>query len=170
MSKQIGVQMIDMYCNMIKDQFQPIIDILNHREKLLQKNLEIEARKELGIYDLYVKKAKLKLELDEIKRQLDGWESRDRHPDGTYGTPVEHLVQVKLTSLRSPIRKEVDEILQKLIYKIKLSGLNADAKEVFTDLPNIIKELSDKLSSQATITSVGQAKQIASKIKKGHKI
>lgn len=162
MAKQIGVQMIDMYCSMIQDQFKPILNELQEQENRIKKELEIEARKELGIYDLYIRKAKLKLEIDEIKRQLDGWETRERGYDGNYGTPVELLVAKKMESLKSPLRKEVDETLQKLTYQIKLSGLNADAKDVFTSLPNIIKELTEKLASQQTITHVSP-KQITSK-------
>ena len=120
MAKQIGVQMIEMYCNMVKKNFAPILDELNLEEIALKKAIEIEVKKEIGVYDLYMEKAKMQLRYDEINRQLKRHEERYRNDAGDYATDIEREVNMRLLKQRSKFQSEVEKIKEDLIYKIKL--------------------------------------------------
>lgn len=136
--------MIDMYCKMIEEQFAPLLAELRVRDQDLKKQVEIAVKKDLGIYNLFEEKAKLELQLSEIKRQLKYWEDREHGPFG-YKTPVEERVDVVMNKSKNGINQEVTKAMNDLIYKVKLSGLDDDIKSVFDDLPEVVKNLSKKI-------------------------
>lgn len=142
---KMGITMIEMYCGMIKEQFAPIIAELNVRDQELRNQVEVAVKKELGIYQLYEKQASLELQLSEVKRQLAYWEEKERGPLG-YMTPVQEKVKVVMDKSRNGISQEVKNTMNDIIYKVKLSGLDDDMKNVFDSLPGIIDALQKKVS------------------------
>ena len=142
---KLGIQAIEMYCSMVREQFAPLLSELRSREHGIKENLEIHVKKDLGIYNLYVKKAKLKVELEETERQLKGWETKTHTPMG-YVDPIEERVNVLLRKSRNGIAGEVRKEMNDMIFAIKLSGLDADTKSVFDKLPGVIGKLTNKVN------------------------
>ena len=142
---KMGIQMIEMYCKMIQDEFAPIRAELQSRESELRSKIEIEVKKDLGIYDLYQKKAEFQAKLDEINRQLIGWERKEHTPIG-YLSPIEHRVAVVLEKVRNGLFKSVNEKMNQLIWNVKLSGIDKDTKDVFDELPKIILDFKQELA------------------------
>jgi hypothetical protein len=129
---------------MIKENFSPILSELIAHEDMVRQEIETEVKKDFGVYDLYIEKAKLKLQLEEISNRLSAFESKYAQ-DGDYTSKITHEVNRRMKKLRSPFRQEVEAIQNDLIYKIKLSGINIDIRGVFANMPEIIRELQGKL-------------------------
>ena len=142
---KLGVTAINMYCDMIKESFGPILAELNSREHSVKEEIETMVKKDVGIYDLYVKQARLKLEIKEIERKLKGWEVSNHTPMG-WLNPVEERVEVIMRKQRNGLRKEIEKELTDLIYAVKLSGLDSDTKAVFEKLPKIVEGFAKKVN------------------------
>ena len=142
---KLGVTAINMYCDMIKESFNPILAELNSREYDIKEEVETMVKKDVGIYDLYVKHARLKLEIKEIERKLKGWEVSNHTPMG-WLNPIDERVEVIMRKQRNGLRKEVEKELNDLIYAVKLSGLDSDTKSVFEKLPKIVESLAKKVN------------------------
>jgi len=149
MAKQLGIGMIEMYTEIVREEFAPIMASLNARRSVEIANTEVEARKELGIYNLTVKKLKLKAELDEVTRQLKSYEDSTytKLPNGTYRTQsrIDLLVNAKMAERKNGLLKEAESVQNELIKRIKLSGVTSDVKLVFEDLAKQIEPLNKKL-------------------------
>ena len=142
---KIGITTINMYCDMVKEQFAPILSELRSRNAELRSKIEIEVKKELGIYDLYVKEAQLKVQLAEIARQLKGWQTQSHTPSG-YLNPIEEKVKVIMNKSKNGLMKDVEKEMYKMMYAIKLSGIDSNIKTVFDKLPEIIKKFTEKIA------------------------
>ena len=142
---KLGISMIEMYCNMVREQFGPILSELRGRDAELKSKIEIEVKKELGIYDLYVKQAKFKVQLAEIERELKGWETKTHTPSG-YMNPVEEKVNVILNKSKNGLRKDVEKEMNEMIFSIKLSGIDSNTQAVFDKLPRIIDKFTEKVA------------------------
>jgi hypothetical protein len=144
MGAKLGIQMIDMYCQLVYQEFRPILDSLRARRQVEEHNCEIDVRKELGIYDLTTKRMKLKAQLDEIERQLRSYEKAEH-----YGQPskIEKIVKVKMAESKNGILKEAEMLQMDLIRRIKLSGVTGDVKEVFDEIPKLIAPLEKKIKA-----------------------
>lgn len=144
MGKTLGIGMIEMYTKMVKDEFAPIISQLNARREVEKHNTEVEVRKDIGIYDMTVKRFKLKAQLDELERQLKSYEQSQY-----YGKPskLDALVKAKMDERKNGLLKETETIQNDLIKRIKLAGVAGDIKEVFETLPELIAPLEKKLKA-----------------------
>jgi len=142
---KIGITTINMYCDMVKEQFAPILSELRSRNAELRSKIEIEVKKELGIYDLYVKEAQLKVQLAEIARQLKGWETKSHTPSG-HVNPIEEKVKVIINKSKDGLMKDVEKEMYEMMYAIKLSGIDSNIKTVFDKLPEIIKKFTEKIA------------------------
>jgi len=144
MGKTLGIGMIEMYTKMVREEFAPIISNLNARREVEKHNTEVEVRKELGIYNMTVKRMKLKAELDELDRQLKSYEQSKY-----YGKPakIDKLVNAKMEERKNGLLKETEVIQRDLIHRIKLAGVAGDVKTVFDDLPKMIEPLQKKLKA-----------------------
>lgn len=143
---KMGIQMIDMYTNMIRDQFAPLIQTFDSRDVLLREQVTVEVKKELGIYELTLKRAKLELAAEEIDKQLKSYEKKEYKQGYGHKTQIEILVDDRMRELRNGTRKEVEKARDDMIFKVKVSGVSGDTKEVFDSLPGIIEELTEKVA------------------------
>lgn len=55
-SKGLGITMINMYCDMIDNEFSPIIAMLEARTSGIKPVITRRVKKDFGIYDLLAKK------------------------------------------------------------------------------------------------------------------
>lgn len=159
MSKTLGIGMIEMYTKMIKTEFQPLISSLQARRTVEKANTEIEVRKELGIYDLTVKKFKLEAQLDEIKRQLQTYEDTN-YKRGKYVSKIDEVVNAKMAERKNGLLAKTEKIRNDLIKRVKLAGVNADVKEIFEDLPALLEPLQKEIK---TLPKVKPLKKIGPK-------
>jgi hypothetical protein len=148
MGKTLGIGMIEMYTKMVRDDFAPIISQLNARRTIERANMEITVRKELGIYNLTVKKFKLQAELGEIERQLKSYEEKTNvkiNGRFEYESKIGHVVNAKMAEAKNGLLKETEISRNQMIKRIKLAGVHGDIKKVFDDMSSFIEPLQKQL-------------------------
>jgi hypothetical protein len=149
-NKAIGIGMIEMYSKMIKDEFQPVISQLTARRTVEKANMEIAVRKEMGIYQMTIKKFKLQAQLEELKRQLKGYEEKQNLKiDGKfiYQSKIDHLVDAKMAEKKNGLLLEAETVKNDLIKRIKLAGVHGDVKAVFDDLSKLFEPIKKELKA-----------------------
>ena len=149
MGKEMGVQKIEMYCKMIEEQFDPIESTLKVHQDRVRKEVEVDALKELGIYELHMRCAQLRLELQEQERQLASWTTTTRdEKTGVYKSAVQRAVDEKMKGRLNGIPQQVHKVKQDLLFRIKLAGVAEDVKNVFEDLSKAVAGLSDQVTEK----------------------
>jgi hypothetical protein len=160
---KMTISMIDMYCKMVNEQFEPIITVLQSHYNKIEEQCRLAAKKELGIYDKLMREAKLKLELKELAAELDEY-TKSKHVNNKWiSSKIDQLTNQKMDKAKNGFYKKVEAAQQAMIYKIKLSGLEGDTKEVFNDLPGVIADLTKELKQLPPPNKI--LKQISNKKK-----
>jgi len=140
---KMGINMIEMYCKMIKENFEPIFETLKARDFKLEEQCRIQAKKELGIYDKMVNLSKLKLQIGQLKEELLSF--TERNFKSGHKNKIDRLTDEKMKIVRNGFHDKVHATMKDMIYKVKLSGLDSDTKSVFDQMPDIIKSLTSEL-------------------------
>ena len=140
---KMGINMIEMYCKMIQESFEPIFETLKTRDFELEEQCRTQAKKELGIYDKMVKLSQLNLQVKELEDQLEMYTKTD-YRNGQK-SKVQRLVDEKMKIVRNGFHDKVHATMRDMVYKIKLSGLDSDTKSVFDQMPDVIKALTSEL-------------------------
>lgn len=143
MAAKLGITMIEMYCKMIKERFEPIFEALKTREFELEEHCTVLAKKELGIYDKMVRLSKLKLEITALEDELYGY--TESSYKNNHKNKIQRLTEQKMKVVRNGFYTKVEEAQRDMLDKVKLSGLDDDTKSVFIELPNVIKKLTNEL-------------------------
>jgi len=141
---KMTISMIDMYCDLVKEQFAPIIQTLKIQDNKIEEQLRIEVKKEFGIYDKMVRLAKLKLQIEELEGELEQF-TKESHGKNGWKTRIDVLVDEKMAAAKNGFHKKVEERQAKMIYNIKLGGLDGETKKVFDELPRVIESLTKEL-------------------------
>jgi hypothetical protein len=152
MGTTLGIGMIEMYTKMIKDDFAPIISQLNARCTVERANMEITVRKELGIYNLTVKKFKLAAELGEVERQLKTYEATEYNPKtGRSHSKIDKVIDAKMAERKNGLFKETETLRNDLVKRVKLAGVHGDIKNVFDKVPALLASLEASAKKLAPI-------------------
>jgi hypothetical protein len=137
---------------MIHEKFQPLFTKMNNRELQIRNEIEIKVKKELGIYDLYVRHDQLKLELNEIKNQLKKWEETNYNPDTQRReSPIDSMVRERMDQIQNGYKQKLLKARDDLIYSVKLSGVDEKIKETFERLPQLITDLSKEANKLPSV-------------------
>jgi hypothetical protein len=155
---KLGITMIDMYCAMVRDDFNPLIISLTARATGVKDKVELQVKKDMGVYHLYQKKAELELALKEVKEKLSDVEGND-YIDGLYQNKIQHEVKRRLDLINEPL-KEVKRQRDSMIRQIKMSGIGDDIKQVFEAVPSILEDLVSRFGNLPAITDK-ELKQIS---------
>lgn len=142
------VSMIKMYEQMIEDDFDPIIKILQARGNAVKDTVIVDVKKDLGVYDLLTRKAKLELELAEVKEQIERKTKAVRVPDATsweYKSPIDLEVERRMEEINAPLT-EAKRFRDGLMREIKLSTGTPEVRAVFGKLPAEIEEWKTKVT------------------------
>ena len=143
MAVKMGITMIEMYCKMIREQFKPITEALDARNIDLKEICEKQAKKDLGIYDKMILLAQLELEIRELKEDLASFTQSNN--SNSYKSKIKRLTDLKMETAKNGFHKKVDQAMNDMIFKIKISGLEGDTKEIFKHLPGTIESLTKDL-------------------------
>ncbi len=144
MGQKIGIQMIDMYVKMIREEFEPLMAALNVREMAIREQVEEQVKRKFGIYDLMMKREHLKLQLSEIDGKLSDWE-RSQNIDGKYTTKIEYAVEAEMEKMRNGLGKQIGEAKKEAIKSIRLMGTSEDVAGIFKGISQQITDLGSQL-------------------------
>ena len=145
MAKALGIKQIEMYENMIEEDFAPLITILRSRTMGIRGSVEKQVKKDFGVYDLLAEKAALTERIVEIEKQTKKLTETRGHHNTTSGkweyiSEIDKEVNRKLEELNEPLstaRKSKDEVVR----GIRLSSIPTDIKTLFTRSEKILKQL-----------------------------
>ena len=138
MAKMLGVQQIQMYENMIREEFDPLILILTARGDSVRDQIVHEVKEKLGLFKLWVQQTAIREKLNEITARINELTDKQYH-DGTYLSRVEKEVAVRMEELNKPL-KEAKGQLALLIKQIRLAGVAEDVKNIFTAVDQLVKD------------------------------
>lgn len=145
---RLGIGMINMYVEMVNEAFGPLMREINARNTDLKETAKIEARKKLGIYDMYVKRTKLQAQIDEINSKVNRYESRNYNSKkDKWECAVDDLADDILKRHTNGIERKIREAHHDAVNSIKLSGLAGDVAKLFDELPDVIKKLSKEIEA-----------------------
>jgi len=163
MGKTIGVQMIQMYEKMVQDDFGPLMSKLEARTEGIKDQVEIQVKKDMGVYGLYEEQAALNLRLKEIGEKISGVEKK-RYVNGVYVSKIGEEVGRRLAILNAPLN-EVRSAAGSMVRQIRLSGVGQDIKNVFEAMPDLLEEFTEKFGSLPEITEKEMMLLAAPKVK-----
>jgi len=129
MSKNLGINMINMYVQMIEEEFKPLVQELEAQAHGFKEELEIQVKKDFGIYELCAERAAIVKRLEEVQEKLIEYE-KERWIDDKWENPLKAEVERRLEMSHLPLH-QVKKDQQALIKKIKLCGAIGDIQEVF---------------------------------------
>ena len=147
----IGIDRINMYINLVDDEFGPLLRAIQADEAELKETLTREARQELGIYDLHKEKLALKLRLEEVEKKLDEYEEVEYITGIGHTCKLDILVRDKMDACSNGTNKQIRDARQLIIKRIRLSGISEDIAKVFQDIPKEIKKLETVLKKRKQI-------------------
>ncbi len=146
MGKQLGIQMIEMYVGMIRDEFQPLMAELNVREMAIKEQIEARVKKDFGIYDMMMEREALKLQLAEIDNRLSSWEKRT-YMYGKYTTKIDYAVEAEMEKLRNGLGKQIQEVKSEAIKSVRLIGTSDEVVNIFKDISKQVADMSGQLQA-----------------------
>lgn len=152
MAKGMGINMIHMYCEMVDDEFKPVIAMLEARTAGMKNIVETQVKKDFGVYDLIMKKAALETKLKEIDKQIKD-NLHGRWYGNDYRSVVDDEVKRRLEELNQPLAK-ARETMNSLKKSIKLTTAPGQISGVFDLLTEEVKTLTAECAALPPITKV----------------
>ena len=144
MGKQLGIQMIDMYVGMIRDEFEPLMAELNVREMAIREQVEEQVKRKFGIYDLMMEREHMKLQLAEIDSKLSSWENRT-HIEGKFTTKIDYAVEAEMEKRRNGLGKLIEKAKSDAIKSIRLMGTTNEVVGIFKDISKQVADMGVQL-------------------------
>lgn len=147
----LGITQINMYCDLVKKEFEPIEKILTSRTHGLESFIETQVKKDWGIYELCAEKAAIKQRLDELDsrlREYIGFGYRDEN------TKLKKEVRKRLFEMNEPLVK-VQAQKDCLLKQIKLSNAPKEVSSLFVKIEEEVKTLLAEVSALPAITIDG---------------
>ena len=140
MSAKLGIKMIEKYEQMVREDFSGLFNQLEDRERKIEDEIEVIVKKELGIYDLYVQKAKKQLELDELEAQIDKWEKHKWNEPSR----LQKAIDAKMKVVMNGERDRLEEARTESLRNVRLMAIDADMRDCLRDVTKVVKELKEE--------------------------
>lgn len=138
---------IRMYEELLDKELDPVIKILEARGNAVKDRVTVEVKRDMGIYDLILKKVQLDTTLDEVKSELrDKTSARyiDVDGDKKHMSPVDAEIERRLREINSPL-VEAKSFRDNLVKEIKLAAGTPEIRAMFSKLEPEIKVWMDKV-------------------------
>ena len=153
-SKALGINLINMYEKMVREDFDPLISILTARCAGVKEKIVTQVKKDFGIYKLYEEKAALQVRISEIEKGLREYEVQNHRAGGEgyrFVSRIDDEVEKRLTELNAPLQ-EVTANKESILRQIRLAGVGQEIKSTFEGLPEVIRELSERFANLPAIS------------------
>jgi hypothetical protein len=162
--------MIEKYEEMVQNDFRPLFVTLQDREREIKDNVETIVKKEVGIYDDYVLRAKLNLQIEELDKKIDRWEDRNRNnPDNRYISKLELAVEKRLKDVMNGERDLLENARDEALRNVRLMAIDDDMRDSLREVYTTVTELKEKLAALPPVGEKVKALMSGSSGKKGKK-
>lgn len=144
MSRQLGITQINMYVDMVKAEFAPVIAILEGRTEGMKPYIGEQVKKELGIYELLAEKAALEERISQIEKLTESYVKQKYDIEvGGYRCRLDAEVQKRIELLNRPLA-EAKATRDAIIKQIKLASAVPEVKSMFEEIGNEVAKLAEK--------------------------
>jgi len=136
-----------MYEELLDRELSPVIKILEARGNAVKDRVTVEVKRDMGIYDLILKKFQLETALEEVKRELrDKTDKRyiDVNGERKYISPVDAEIERRVNEINSPL-VEVTSFRDNLVKQIKLACGTPEIRQMFEKLMPEVEKWMDKV-------------------------
>jgi len=138
---------IRMYEELLDKELNPVIKILEARGVAMKERVTVEVKRDMGVYDLTLKKFQLETALDEVKQTLkQKTDQRWVEVDGErrFESPVDTEIERRLKEMNSPL-VEVKAFRDNLVKQIKLACGTPEIREMFAKIEPEVQVWMDKV-------------------------
>ncbi|HEC66844.1 MAG TPA: hypothetical protein ENI23_16335 [bacterium] len=156
----LNVGQIDLYTNLIEEEFKPVIEILEERNHGILDEVVKIVKTDLGVYKLRAKERAIEEELNEIKSEIENLVGSDRgyskpSPVSTYlpDSPVGKKVERLMNQFNKPLGKARD-IKYEIVKRLKLSGASNEVVALFEDIKGEIADLTKEVAALPPVESL----------------
>lgn len=151
-TKSLGINLINMYEKMVREDFDPLITMLKARFAGFKDKILAEVKRDFGVYELYEEQAAVELRLKEIKESLQKYEKAQYQPlGGGWISLIDEEVKKRMKLLNAPLT-EVEANRESVLRTIRLAGVGQEIKSTFEAMPSIITDLTEKFANLPAIT------------------
>lgn len=141
----LGITMINMYCDMVDQEFATVIAILEARTAGIRTAVERQVKKDLGVYSLLMKKAALTEQIKEIEMEMETLTSRYRCNRSNFGSGYMSRIEEETNKRMQELNQQLYEAIaakDSLKRSIKLSSASGQIAELFAALgPEVQRRL-----------------------------
>ena len=156
MGKGLSLGMINMYTDLVEKEYEPLIGMLKAKAEAMKSHIEIQVKKDFGIYDLLAELEAKEIRCQEIKDKLKEFNNEYWSGSG-HLCKVDQEVNRRVREMFTPLAAA--EIAQEnALKKIKLMGAGDDVKKIFE---NLTTEISLMTESYKLLPDFQEQKQLA---------
>lgn len=156
MGKGLSLGMIEMYIELVKKEYEPLINMLKAKSEAMKSHIEIQVKKDFGIYDLLAEYEAIEIRREEIKDKLADF-NNNYWSNSKNLCKVDREVERRLREMFTPL-VEAEIAQENALKKIKLMGAGDDVKKIFENLTEEIKLMSE---SYKILPEFQEQKQLA---------
>lgn len=138
----LSLGMISMYEGLLDDEFKPVMAILEARSKAIEPRVRVQVKKDLGVYDLLLKKAALEEQLRAVESELEDKVGNEKNSWLTKESEVEKETKRRLEEENVPLAS-AQAFQHSLKKSIRLSGATSEVQSMFSKLAVEIKKLKE---------------------------
>jgi hypothetical protein len=151
--QQMSLKMIEMYIDLIKDEFAPLFDFYRVQNQNLREEVKNQVRKDLGIYKTVLELSALEKKVGELKMKVDEWEGKT-YVNGEHISKIEIEVRRRMREDENNPLVKIEEKMNGIIKGVKLAGCASEVRETFKEIAKFVA------SEQSRIKSLPKAKKI----------
>ncbi len=121
---------------MVTKELEPVIRILEARGAAMKEGITVQVKRDLGVYDLILKKAQLKAELDEVDSLLSAKTKNqyiEVNGERVWTSPIDAEVDRRMKEANRPL-EEAKAYKERILKEIRLSIGTPEIRAMFTKL------------------------------------
>jgi len=145
MGKGLSLGMIEMYVDLVKKEYEPLISMLKAKSEAMRSKIEIQVKKDFGIYNMLAELEAIDIRREEIKDKLKEFNDNYWSSNGNL-CKVDQEVNRRVREMFTPLA-EAEIAQEAALKKIKLMGAGDDVKKIFDNLTEEIRLLTDSFKA-----------------------
>jgi chromosome segregation ATPase len=139
MGRLLGVRQVEMMVSMVGDWYRPVFDALERRTLGLDEMIEVQAKKNLGIYDLLAERAALQEKISSIEERTQEFTTKVYRGDG-WSSRLEEEEKFIKRNLQ-PIEEKIANMKKEHIDTIKMASADGEFIEFMQQMKKDIEAL-----------------------------
>lgn len=143
----LGPTMLRVFEEEVRNLFGTLINQATEMEAAIDREVDVLARKDLGIFDLSVEIAKTEVHLKELKRQLEEYTTR-KHLGGSWTSLLEvKKEEVKRRLMGDSVAEKIRAEMKRIVREVRIASLGEDIAQILrVEVPKTVALLTDEVA------------------------